>query len=67
MEKIDEYFRAGVELVWVIYPVQRIVHVYESMKRIRVLLGTEEIDGGQVVPGFRLPLTALFQEPSTAP
>ena len=28
MQKISEYFRAGVELVWVVYPNEQLVHVY---------------------------------------
>jgi Uma2 family endonuclease len=60
--KIDEYFRAGVQLVWVVYPQQALVYVYESMTRIRGLTRTDELDGGSVIPGFRLPLATLFQE-----
>jgi Uma2 family endonuclease len=60
MQKITEYFRAGVRLVWVIYPQQRLVQVYESVENIKVLKSTEELDGGTVVQGFRLPLSTLF-------
>lgn len=67
LEKTEEYFRSLVELVWIVYPVQRVIHVYESFTRIRVLTRNDELDGGTVLPGFRLPLTALFEEePSTA-
>jgi Uma2 family endonuclease len=61
-EKIDEYFRAGVRLVWVVYPRQKIVHVYASPTRIEVLQLGQELDGGELVPGFRLPLAALFED-----
>jgi Uma2 family endonuclease len=61
-EKIAEYFRAGVQLVWVVYPQQRQVHVYESLAKIHGLSRTDELDGGAVLPGFRLPLTELFLE-----
>ncbi len=63
-EKIAEYFQAGVQLVWVVYPQRRQVHVYESLARIRGLSRPDELDGGAVVPGFRLPLTELFVEAS---
>lgn len=62
LEKVDEYFRAGVRLVWVLYPRRRLVHVYESLTQIRGLTRTDELDGGTVLPGFRLPLATLFQE-----
>jgi Uma2 family endonuclease len=61
-EKVAEYLRAGVTLVWVVYPRTSQVHVYESPSSIRVLSRTDELDGGEVLPGFRLPLTELFLE-----
>ena len=61
-EKVAEYFRAGVTLVWVVYPRSHQWHVYESPSSIRVLARTDELDGGNVLPGFRLPLTELFLE-----
>jgi Uma2 family endonuclease len=60
--KIREYFQAGVQLVWVVYPVEEQVYVYESLTQIRVLTRTDELDGGTVLPGFRLPLGSLFEE-----
>jgi Uma2 family endonuclease len=62
LEKIEEYFAAGVQLVWVIYPRRQRVHVFESPLRIRGLALTDELDGGAVLPGFRLPVSALFED-----
>jgi Uma2 family endonuclease len=64
--KIREYFEAGVELVWVIYPRQRSLCVHKSQEVSRTLSATDELDGGTVLPGFRLPLLELFQIPQTA-
>jgi Uma2 family endonuclease len=64
LTKVHEYFQAGVRLVWVLYPRLRLVHAYESFTQIRVLSHTEELDGGAVLPGFRLPLATLFPEPT---
>jgi len=61
LEKIEEYFQANVQLVWVIYPNRRVVHVFESFTQIRGLTESDELDGGSVLPGFRVALTALFQ------
>jgi Uma2 family endonuclease len=58
--KVNEYFQAGVRLVWVVYPVQRCIHVYEAWNRIRVVTETDELDGGEVLPGFRRSLDGLF-------
>jgi Uma2 family endonuclease len=65
LEKIEEYFRAGVQLVWVVYPRQQLVHVYESINQIRVVTRTGELDGGVVLPDFRLPLPEIFREETT--
>jgi Uma2 family endonuclease len=58
--KVKEYFLARVRLVWVVYPIQRCFHVYESWNRIRVVTEADELDGGEVLPGFRHPLDRLF-------
>jgi Uma2 family endonuclease len=64
--KVKEYFRAGVELVWVILPVVEQIYVYESPTKIRVLSLGEELEGATVLPGFRLPLTDLFELETTS-
>jgi Uma2 family endonuclease len=61
-EKIHDYFKAGVVGVWVIYPRQQEVYMYASPTQIQVLQLGQELDGGDVVPGFRLPLAALFDD-----
>ncbi len=60
--KADEYFRAGVRMVWIVYPRQRLVFVYESLTQVRGLTRADVLDGGAVLPGFRLPLQELFPE-----
>lgn len=62
MQKILEYFEAGVRLVWVVYPQHRLVYVYDSPTQLHVRTSTDELDGGSVLPGLRLPLVELFPE-----
>jgi Uma2 family endonuclease len=61
-EKIHEYFAAGVRRVWVVYPRQREVYLYASPTEIQVLQLGQELDGGDLIPGFRLPLATLFED-----
>jgi Uma2 family endonuclease len=61
-QKIAEYFRAGVQLVWVVHPTRSKIHAYESPSQIAVLTRDDVLDGGSVVPGFKLPLAELFTE-----
>jgi len=61
-EKIHDYFTAGVRRVWVVYPRQQEVYVYASPAEIQVLQLGQELDGGDLIPGFRLSLAALFED-----
>lgn len=60
--KRDEYFRAGVRLVWEIDPRARTVRVYTAADRFHDLTAADALDGGAVLPGFTLPLAQLFAE-----
>lgn len=57
-----EYFRAGVRLLWVIHPEQREAHVFTSTMSVEILTVDRELDGGDILPGFRLPLASLFED-----
>ena len=63
-EKIEEYFRAGVQTVWVVYPPQKKIYVHQSPTQIFGLALHDVLDGGDVVPGFRLALADLFEQPA---
>jgi len=62
LEKIREYFQAGCQRVWVVYPKAKQIHVYRSATEIIVLSLKDELDGEAVIPGFRLRLADLFEE-----
>jgi Uma2 family endonuclease len=61
LEKIEEYFRSGVLQVWVVYPLRRMVHGYESMQTIHGLTAADDLLSGSILPDFRLPLKSLFE------
>jgi Uma2 family endonuclease len=58
--KLREYFENGVRLVWVVHPRKRCVDVYTSAAEHRRVTAEQTLDGGDVLPGFRLPLAKLF-------
>ncbi|SRR5579883_2235348 len=62
LRKCREYFAAGARLVWLIDPVARTVAVYTAPERWTVLDESQTLDGGDVLPGFILPLRDLFTE-----
>jgi Uma2 family endonuclease len=67
MDKLREYFQAGVRLVWVFYPRHQVVHIYDSLTTVRGQGRNDTLDGGVVLPGFQLALAELFPLPPTPP
>ncbi len=57
---VAEYLAAGVRLVWVIYPESRSVSVFDDTGQVQFLNDTEALDGGDVLPGFSVPIERLF-------
>ena len=58
--KVNEYFGAGCRLVWLVDPRTRTVAVYTSAANVSTLTEKQTLTGGDVLPGFRLPLRNLF-------
>jgi Uma2 family endonuclease len=60
--KRQEYFTAGVSLVWEADPANRTVAVYTTPTQFTVLDENDTLDGGAVLPGFTLPVRDWFAE-----
>ena len=59
-QKVEEYLRAGVRLIWVIHPEVRAIQVIRADgSGLRIRSGGELL-GEDVVPGFRCPVDSLF-------
>ncbi len=58
--KLRDYFLAGVELVWVVDPKTQTAKSYTSHEDSVQINKTGSLDGGTMLPGFRLPLKQLF-------
>ena len=63
LDKLKEYFKYQVRQVWVVVPRFREILVYSSPSQYRTLTIDDELDGGDVLPGFRLKLADLFNQP----
>ena len=64
LEKAREYLQAGVQLVWIVYPVAGEIHVFDArnpsvVARLQV---SDVLKAEPLVPGFELPLATLFGE-----
>ena len=60
--KLDEYFRAGVRLVWYVDPKRRQVRVFTDREHSVVLGEDDQLEGGDVLPGFTLSIRDWFAE-----
>lgn len=58
--KVFKWLAAGCRMVIVVNPRKRTATVYRSRNDVAVLTESEEIDGGDVVPGWRLPIREIF-------
>jgi Uma2 family endonuclease len=57
--KVAIYREAGVPLVWLVDPFKQTVEVFTATGE-RTLTAADTLDGGEVLPGFSLPLAELF-------
>jgi Uma2 family endonuclease len=59
-DKLDDFARAGVPLMWVVIPRGRRVQVYRDGRLTADLTAADELTGEPVLPGFRVPVADLF-------
>jgi Uma2 family endonuclease len=65
--KVEEYFQAGVRVVWLIYPATSKVYIYDSPTRVRILQIGDTLEGGDLLAGFQVALSTLFEEGDEEP
>lgn len=58
--KLHDYFTAGVRLVWYIDPRTRSAKSYTAEEQVVEVAESQSLNGGDVLPGFELPLHELF-------
>jgi Uma2 family endonuclease len=66
LKKVNEYLNAGTQLVWAVYPNEKEVYVFKrgDVKRLdgRIYYVGDTLDGGEVLPDFKLPVKDIFPE-----
>lgn len=65
-DKLEDYRKVGVPLVWVVFPNLRTVRVYRADGSTSFLREDEELSGEDIIPGFRCSVREIFPpgEPS---
>lgn len=62
--KIEEYLRAGVQVLWVIHPQIRVVEVFRHNGELRRLHEQDSLSDEELFPGFQHPIMELLPLPS---
>jgi Uma2 family endonuclease len=60
LSKIQSYLLNGVELVWLIDPETQSISVHAPGQEVLVLGPADALDGGDVIPGFSVPVARVF-------
>lgn len=60
--KATSYLRSGSRLVWVVWPIRRSIEVFSPGAPPFQLSGADVLDSGEVLPGFRLPVSRVFED-----
>ncbi len=63
--KIRQLLDAGTAIVWTVYPDLRIVDVH-ARAGAATLEGDDALSGGDVLPGFEIPVREIFPAPATS-
>jgi len=58
--KVAAYLRLGVRCVWVVLPAKRVVRIHTADGAERLVGEDGDLEGGDVLPGFRCPVAGLF-------
>lgn len=59
-EKLEDYFSAGVDRVWVLVPKLRRVLIYRSLTEVTQLNADQILTDEDILPGFSVPVSNLF-------
>ena len=60
LDKVHQWLDAGCLAVCVVDPEKHSVSVYQHPDRAITLAAGDELDGGDALPGFRLPISEVF-------
>jgi Uma2 family endonuclease len=61
-DKLIEYFKAGVRVVWHVLPEQKTVYVYTSRKEVKICEGVDICSAYPVLENFEISAEAIFAE-----
>lgn len=60
--KVTEYFKAGVKVLWHIFPNEKVVYIYTGGKEVKIYSDTDVLSALPVLNGFELTVNELFMD-----
>lgn len=61
-EKVAEYFKAGVKVLWHIMPNQKLVYVYNSRTSVQIFIENDLVSSSPVLNGYEIKVNDLFRD-----
>ena len=61
-DRADYFIANDVQLVWLVFPRKRYVEVYSPDQEMEILFGSNNLSGGEVLPGFSMPIEDIFAD-----
>ena len=62
LKKLHEYFDAGVQVVWLVFPDDYTVYVYTSPKTVTICTDNDMLSAAPALPEFQMTVTELFRK-----
>ena len=60
--KRADFFQAGTELIWIVYPLTQTVRIFTDAETFTELTNDDTLTGGEVLPGLEVPLADIFAD-----
>ena len=61
MDKVQEYLKMGVGMIWIVDPKVKRVTVFTQNNEPQTFAAENELDGGDILPGFHCKVAELFE------
>ncbi len=59
-DKAQFYISNGVQLVWLVYPRQKLIEVHRPNQLTQIMTETDTLEEENLLPGFKLPIGEVF-------
>src|SRR5947208_1417717 len=61
-ERLRDFFASGTQIAWIIHPEDQTVEICHALEQRKLVAAGAELDGENLLPGFRYPIANLFRK-----